>query len=53
MNEQLPDKRLEQLSKLIGDVLAKRWMQILNNRQSSAKRHGPRSSKVHRKHNKS
>ena len=53
MNEQLPDKRLEQLAKLVGDVLAKRWMQILNNRQAGARRHGRHSSKVHRKPNNS
>ena len=52
MSEQLPDKRFEQLAKLIGDVLAKRWMQILAKRQATTKRSGRQHATRGKKPNK-
>jgi len=49
MNEQRPDKRFEKLAKLVGDALARRWMQILAKRQAAIGKSLRRPSKGDRR----
>jgi hypothetical protein len=38
MSNHIPDKELSQLAKLVGEALAKRWMQILSKRRAAKTR---------------